>query len=286
MPFGQFGGFFLDSCVLLPHSLQSMTESCSAFLKENAERCALCSTVKAESLNLIERSHSIIVSDFRSQLKPFLEEHGIEKVTNRNGRIFARFFRERKRDLRANLPKRSNVPREILGTIENYVASSLHSLKDGFKMPVDNFLASMMTELASIRHDLQAPFKSMKPLEIAPNDSIVSLIIIGTLLKNPPRALIRNDAVHLASAVEHQFRENKWIIFVTNDENHILSRETMIFEACALHCSKPEWALDTHRDVTKLKSPIEYFRELPNYSSKHKKLIETIEKAIDVRILG
>ncbi|MCK4434477.1 hypothetical protein KAU92_03215 [Candidatus Bathyarchaeota archaeon] len=286
MPFGQFAGFFIDSCVLLPHSLQSMTQSCSAFLKENGQRCVLCSTVKAESLDLIERSHSLVVSDLRSGLKPFLKKHGIEQLTNRDGMIFARFFRERKRNLRINFPQRTNVSREVLGTIENYVASRLHSLKDGFKMPVDNFLAVMMTELASIKHNLQAPFKSMKTLEIAPDDSIVSLIIIGTLLTKPTRVLNPNDAKHLASAVEHQFRENKWVIFVTNDEKDILCREARIFEACALRCSKPDWALDHYRSITRLKSPIEYFRDLPNFSSKHKKLAETIEKVMGTKILG
>lgn len=262
-----------------------MTKSCSAFLKENAQDCILCSTVKDEALHLIERSHSLVISDLRSQLKPFLEKHGIEQVTNRDGRIFARFFRERKRDLRINFPVRTNVRYEILGAIENYVASRLHSLKDGFKMPVDNFLASMMTELASIKHSLQAPFKSMKTLEIAPNDSIVSLVIVGTLLKNPTRALNPNDAKHLASAVEYQFRENKWVIFVTNDEKDILSREVSISETCALQCSKPDWALDHYRYVTRMKSPIEYFHELPNYSRKQKNLVETVEKAIGIRIL-
>lgn len=263
-----------------------MTKSCSTFLKENAQRCVLCSTVKAESLDLIERSHSLVVSNLRSGLKPFLKKHGIEQLTNRDGVIFARFFRERKRDLRIKFPVRTNVPREILGAIESYVASKLHSLKDGFKMPVENFLATMMIELASIKHNLQAPFKSMKLLEIVPDDSIVSLIIAGTLLTKPRRALNLNDAKHLASAVEHQFRENKWAIFITNDENDILCREARIFEACALHCSKPDWAFDHYCSITRLKSPIEYFRDLPNLSSKHKKLAETIEKAMGIKILG
>jgi hypothetical protein len=280
LSFGQFGGFFVDSCVLLPHSLESMTKTCSAFLKENEERCILCSTVKDEALNLIERSYSIIISDFRSKLKPFLEEQGIKQITNRNGRIISRFFSERKKSLRVKAPHRTNVRNEIIGTIENYVASRLHSLKDGSKMSLDNFLAAMMTELVTIKYNLQAPFKCMKTVDIIADDSIVSLIILGTLLMN------RLDAEHLASVLQYQFQQNKWVIFVTYDEKDILSKENSIYEIFALQCSKPEWALDHYRYLTRLKSPIEHFRELPNYSVKQKEFGKTIEKVMGIRILG
>lgn len=134
MSFGQFGGFFVDSCVLLPHPLESMTKACSAFLKENEERCILCSTVKDEALNLIERSYSTIVHNFRSKLKPFLEKQGIIELTNRDGRIMSQFFQGQKRNLQVRVPRRTNVRNEIMGAIENYVAQRLHSLKDGSKM--------------------------------------------------------------------------------------------------------------------------------------------------------
>jgi len=138
----------------------------------------------------------------------------------------------------------------------------------------------MMTELATIKHKLQAPFKCMKAVDIKPDVPIVSLIIIKTPLVNP------NDAEHLASAVKYQFQKNMWVIFVTNDEKDILSKETSIHDIFALQCSKPEWALDHYRYLTRLKSPIEHFRELSNYSDKQKEFGETIEKAMGIRILG
>jgi hypothetical protein len=236
--------------------------------------------VKEEALNLIERAHSMIVLDFRSELKPFLEKQGVKQLTNRDGMVMSLFFSERKRSLRTQVRQESDVQNEIIGTIENYVASRLHSLKDGLKIPVDNFLAGMMTELATIKHDLQAPFKSMKTIDITPDDSIVSLVVIGVIMSNA------DDARHLASIIQHQFQQNKWIIFVTNDEKDILSKQNGLSEIFALHCSKPEWALDHYRHVTRLKSPVEYFRQLPNYSHKQKEFGETIEKIIGTRILG
>jgi hypothetical protein len=72
------------------------------------------SSVMKEAFDLIERCHTIIVSDFRSNLKPFLEKHGKSELSNRDGRIVAQFFSERKDSLRMMQPERSNVRNEIL----------------------------------------------------------------------------------------------------------------------------------------------------------------------------
>lgn len=177
-------------------------------------------------------------------------------------------------------PTRTNVRNEIVGAIENYVAQRLHSMKDGLKISIDNFIASLMTELTVIEHTLKAPFKYMKTLEIKPDDSIVTLIVLGTLILN------RKDAEHLASVVKYQFMQNKWVIFVTIDEQDILSKEDLLQEIFGLQCSKPEWALDHFRYITKLKSPIEHFREMPTYSDRQKEFGKKIEKIVGKRILS
>lgn len=280
LSFGQFGGFFLDSCVLLPHSLKSRTKSCSDFLRENAGRCLLCSTVRDEALALIERSYSLVVTDFRSELKPFLENQGIKQLTNRDGRTVSRFFSDQKKSLRATAPTRSNVRNEIIGAIENYVAQRLHSMKVGLKISVDNFIASLMTELTVIEHKLKAPFKYWKTVEIKPDDSIVSQIAIRTLIMNS------KDVEHLASVVKYQFTENMWVIFVTIDEKHILSKDDILQGIFRLQCSKPEWALDHFRFITKLKAPVEHYREMPSYSNTQKEFGQKIEKVIGKKILS
>jgi len=280
MPFGQVQGFFVDSCVLLPHQSESIRKSCIDFLKEAASRCSICSSVKNEAFEVIDRAYGIIVSDFRANLKPFLEKNGIKELTNRHGKTLASFFSERKRSFKITFPQRSNVRSEIIGAIENYVASQLHSLKDGVKIATDDFIASMMTQLAIVEHDLKAPFMGLRLVEIKPNVQITSLIVLKALIANP------RDVEHLGSALEFQYKENKWVIFVTTDDAEILSKERDMFEVFGLQCSKPEWALDYYRDMTRMKSPIEHFHETPNYTERQKEFGKTIEKAMGIKILS
>lgn len=277
MSFGQVEGFCVDACVLLPHPIKSISQSCLDFLKENADRCFLLSTVKKEAIELIDASYTIIASDLQSNLKPFLESEGITELNNKQGKIMAQFFMERRKELKKN--KKSNVSREMIAAIEYYVANQLHSLKSGESVPIDDFLASLITELSIKKHELKAPFKSIREEIITPHDSIISQIVIGTFIKNP------KDVRHLASALIYQFQENKWIIFVTTDESDILSKQKELFDIFALQCSSPEWASDYFREMTKLKAPIQFFQEIQNYSDIQREFATTIEKLLGVKLL-
>jgi hypothetical protein len=271
-------GFFLDACVLLPHPLEAMSKACTNFLKEAASLCFLSSSVRKEAFDLIEQSHDIIIVNLHDKLKPFFEANKIEKLTNKDGKIIADFFSEQKSEIKRQSHKRSNIPNEILGAVENFVATSLHSLEDGEKLSITDFLAALTTELAIIKHSLEAPFKGIKLVDITPNDSIRSAIIISIILTN------LKDADHLSSALEHQFRQNKWIIFVTTDDTHILSKEPSLREIF-LQCSKPEWAFDYYRDITKRKSPMQHVREMKTYTNRQKQIINAMEKAIGFKII-
>jgi mRNA-degrading endonuclease YafQ of YafQ-DinJ toxin-antitoxin module len=167
----------------------------------------------------------------------------------------------------------------MIGTVENYVASRLHALRSGERISVDNFLATLITELTVKKHDLQAPFKGIKAVEITPDASLISQIVLRTLILN------QEDAKHLASALTYQLQMNKWILFVTTDETEILSREQELFEIFALQCSSPEWASDYYSDMTKLKAPIEYFREIRNYSNGQREFAETVERIMGIKIM-
>lgn len=278
LSFGQVEGFFVDACVLLPHSIDSVKRSCLDFLRENASRCLLSSSVKSEAICLIEKSHSLILSELHSNLKPFLEKHEIRQLSNRHGRVVAQFFMERRRVWKKGF--KSSIPREIVGVIENYCASRLHSLENGEKIDVDNFIALLITELTLKKRVLQGPFKGIRAIEVNPDASIASLIVLRTLLVN------EMDAQHLASAVTFQLQNDKWVIFVTTDDTEILSREDKLFQIFALQCSSPEWASDYYVEMTKMKAPIEYFREIPKHSDEQKEFAGKIEKAIGIKIIG
>jgi hypothetical protein len=276
LSFSQVEGFFVDTCVLLPHASETVTQSCLSFLKENAARCILSSSVKKEALELIERSYTFIVSSIHSELKPFLEKQGIKELSNKHGKFMAQFFMERRKELKKEF--KSNVPREMIGALENYVAARLHSLRSGQKISVDDFLAALTTELGISKHHLKAPFMGIKDVEIVPDDSIVSQIVLGTFILN------QNDARHLASALIYQFKQNKWVIFVTTDETEILSKTQELFNIFALQCSSPEWASDYYDEMTRLNAPIEYFRSLHNYLDIQKEFANNIERITGKKI--
>jgi hypothetical protein len=274
LSFGQFAGFFLDTCILLPHPLESMIKACSDFIKQAGSNCVISSSVKTEALDLIQRSHNVIVSFIHNPLQTHLESKGIHEVCNRDGKIFADFFAERKAELKKLPYARSNIQSEILGAIENYVATQLHSLKDGEKMPINIFLPAIASELGMIKHDMEAPFKGgIRCEEISANDSIVSAVVIGAILTN------EKDALHLASALQYQFQSNKWALFVTADQQDILSKEAELKEMF-LQCSRPEWALDYQRELSKQKAPIQYVQDIKVLTPKQKRLLDAVSEKI------
>lgn len=87
------------------------------------------------------------------------------------------------------------------------------------------------------------------------------------------------DALHLASALQYQFRRNKWVIFVTTDQKDILNKETELKEIF-LQCSRPEWALDYQRDTTKNKAPLEHVQDIKSYTTKQNRILDAMKKAV------
>lgn len=260
--------------------MESSSKARNRFLNESKEKCHISSSVKEESLSLIDRSYSIIISDIRSHMKPFLVKEGRKKLTNRDGKLFAKFFSERKRHLKHISKTRSNVRYEILSEIESYVASRIHSLKSSQKIGVDDFLANLIAEMSRIKFELETPFKTIDCILINSNDSIVCCVV------SMARVLNEHDAEHLASAITYQFEQNKWVIFVTNDDVDILSKEKVLFDCFILHCAKPDWAYDYYREISRLKPPINFYLEFTEYSKEQKTFGASIEKVLKKKILA
>jgi hypothetical protein len=82
---------------------------------------------------------------------------------------------------------------------------------------------------------------------------------------------------HLASAITFQFHQNKWVVFVTTDQNEILARQNELSEMF-LKCSSPNWAEDYYIDLTKNKAPKTWVQELTNPSSKQIQIISVFKK--------
>jgi hypothetical protein len=207
----EVAGFFVDSCVLLPQSLDSAQEACSTFLSAQ-KRCFISPSVKQEATELTKEASSIIRTSIRFYLKPALERNGIKEITNKSGIAVASVFSEEKCRLNREIPTRTGIRSELIGIVENFLANQIHSLKDGKSSSVDNFLAKALTEMEVTRYKIEKPFKTAELIAIQPNKDLINLKPLVELVHNV------KDTPHLAAAIQQQFVFNKWVIFVTNDE--------------------------------------------------------------------
>jgi hypothetical protein len=278
LAFGQVAGFFLDSCILLPHSLESTDEACLNFLKMG-KKCFVSQSVRDEVFELSTECFSVICTTLRYYLKPALEKSEIIQITNRDGKTVAKVFSEQKKRIIKEYPTKSNVRGELVGVIENYIANQIHSLKDGVSLSIDSLLADGLTELQKAKYNIEKPFKAIETIPIQPNTELTSLPSLNKLVGNP------KDVIHLASAILYQFYLNQWVIFVTNDEKEILDNEAEIWENFALQCSKPSWAVDNYNAITKLKPPVEFYRSKLIPTQQQKEFAAIIEKVIGIRII-
>lgn len=279
MSFGQFGYFFIDSSILLPQAVDAIKKSCDDFLSKNYSDCLISSSVKDEGLDLVKRSYSVVLDEIKDNLKPFLDQQGITEITNKRGRLFADFFSQRRRIIKRIHKTGSNVPNQLLGTIENYVASRLHSLKDGQKIDSDIFLAALLRELSIEKYNLKKHFVKLCCVNITPDDPLTCFVISRGKVGN------RNDAEHLVSSIMHQFSKNKWMIFITNDDDHILSNKPELLDIFALQCCKPDWADDYVQFISHRKAPINHYQELKTYSDTQKRFGDHIKKIFDLEII-
>ena len=235
MTIGTVAGFFLDSCVLLPQSLDATFEACSSFLSGD-KQCFVSQSIREEGLELSRECYSVICTTLRFYLRPALERAGVKEITNKDGKTFANVFSEQKKRIIKEFPTKSNVRGELLGVIENHIAKKIHLLKDGVSLPIDTLLGSALAEMEEAKYEIEKPFKTVETKLIFPDDALTSLSSLRSLVG-------KKDVLHLASAITYQFQFNQWVIFVTNDEKEIVINEKEIWENFALQCVKPSWAL-------------------------------------------
>ena len=159
----------------------------------------------------------------------------------------------------------------MISAIENYVANQLHSIEDGKRYGIDIFLGAISAELSIKRNDIEKPFRGIRSEEIDPIDAVKSLLIEGSGLKN------LHDTEHLSSAFQYQFLENMWTVFVTIDEKDILDKIPE-FNELFLLCSRPEWAIDFSKTLTRNKDPMQHIKEVKAPTSRQKKAIAVVDE--------
>ena len=268
----------MDSCVLLPQSLQSTQEACTNFLNYR-KRCFISPSVKQEAFELTKEASSIIRTSIRYYLKPALVRIGIKEITNKSGIVVASAFSEEKGRLNKEAPTRTSVRSELIGIVENFLAHKIHSMKDGESAAVDDLLAKSLTEMEIARYKIEKPFKAAELIAIQPDKGLINLKPLVELVHNV------KDTPHLAAAIQQQFIFNPWVIFVTNDEKEIILNQKQIWERFALQCTKPCWALDYYNEISKLKNPLEFYRDKWILNEDQKEFGKVFEKLTSIRIL-
>lgn len=268
--------FFLDACILLPQKNRRYAESCARFLKDSGGFCHVSSSVKRTILDLLKDAYQWIVKDIQRSLFPYMKQINANKVTCRDGLIFEQFFDERRRQLR--FEGSPYVYYEIVGRIEHWTTSMVHEIPKGSSIKLENFVAYVTTELSLIYEALNSPIEALEEEQIAPNPELRTQVLAQGVKK-------MEDIIHLASAIKHQFANNVWVIFVTFDDDHILSHKKNLMKVCALHCSKPAYASDHLTSLSRMKKPIQYYLNISNYTPQQKNFAKAVEKSLQTKII-
>lgn len=219
----------------------------------------------------------MIVKDVQSSLFPYMKRMNIEKVTSRDGLTFEQFFDEWRRQLK--LQRSSHIYYEIVGQIEHWTASKVHEIPKGSSVKPEDFAAAIITELSVIYEALKSPIDAIEEEEVAPSRELKAQVASQGVTK-------MEDVIHLASAVEYQFANNVWIVFVTFDEKDTLSHKKNLREVCALHCSKPAYAQDHRITLSRMKKPVQYYLNIQNYTPQQVNFAKAIEQSLQIKIMS
>ena len=275
MPIKKPARFFLDVCILLPQRLNISAKSCEDFLKKTGKSCCISSSVCSRVSKMLDYAYDWVAREIQENFYPYLKKHEIDKLTARDARVFESFFNERRRRLAKF--RSPAMYFEILGRIELWAVPRIHSIKLGKKIKAEIFLTALLSELSEVYESLKAPLDAIEVKDITPIEEIRSHVALQGIHKF-------EDINHLASAVQFQFTNNEWVIFVTYDEKHILSQQRRLLEVCALHCCKPHYASDYARELSRQDTPIQYYASITPKSSKQTSFAKTIETSLGVPI--
>lgn len=271
----KFNCFFLDACILLPQKNRRFAESCADFLKQAGSKCYASSSVKETILDLLDYAYDWITKEIQSTLCIYMEKENIRKVTCRDGLAFERFFSEIRRQMR--MQASSYIFFEIIGQIEHWAVSQLLTIPKGSSVKFEDFLAGITLGLSTIYEQLKSSIEVVEGKEIIAKPEIKSEVVLRGVKK-------MEDIIHLASAIDYQFSNNVWVVFVTFDEDHILRCQKPLFEICALRCSKPMYASEHLKNFSRMDKPFRYYCRIEDKTREQLAFAEAIEKSLNIKI--
>lgn len=228
----------------------------------------ISSSVNSKIIEMIDGGYDWIVQEIQNRMQPHFTKRKITKLTNRDCRIFEKFYK-----LRRNMLGSRQSPSmyfEILGQIEVWTGAFIHSIQLGKKIDTTIFLTELIAQVSTVCESLKAPLLQMDIVEINYEAKIEPFVFNQGVTKD-------EDVKHLSSAIHYQYLENTWAIFVTFDEKHILSHQDRLNLICGINCCKPIYAEDYLRDLSRLEPPLQYYNKIETKN----KLQKSFEKIIN-----
>lgn len=268
--------YFLDACILLPQKNKRYAESCEDFLKQTKSNCYVSSSVKNTILSLLKDAYDRITKEIQANLFSYMMKSKLAKVTSRDGLAFEGFFHEMREDMRKE--GATYVYYEMIGQIESWIVSQLRLITLGRSISCEDFLAGITLRFSEIYEMLKSSIDIVESKEISPHPLIQSEVTLRKVKKI-------EDIVNLACAIDYEFRNNVWVVFVTFDEDDILSNKEALFDVCALCCSKPMYAQDHFAKFSRMGRPISYYSSIKNHSHDQISFAANVEKSIGKKII-
>ena len=261
---------------MLPQKNRRFAGACTRFLKDYQKLCLVSSSVKEKAIDLLRTAYKRISEEMQEKFIPYLEQKNIEKITSRDCLIFEDFFYALRKKMKNE--GKNEIHYELIGQIEYWVADSVHKIKRGSSLDAIDFMANILTELSIKFDNLKTPIEVIEPVEISESPDLNTQIVLAGVQD-------MEDIIHLAAAINFQYTNDTWVIFVTFDEIHILSNRPLLKEICALHTSKPAYAVDYLVELSRLSKPVKFYKEISNHSVQQKEFAKAVETALQINII-
>ena len=259
--------------IILPQPWVDRIESADKFLKDAGNKCYLSSSVVKECNEILNDIYNWLVKDIRDNFKKFLNENGIQEIKRNSALTFERFFEQRKRQLAEKPDYYFLIQEEIEHWIIQYI-KSIGAGKAVSSIAFANFLNAKITE---IYEAISSKVEALDEIKIEPQPSVKAFLLQHGLKHE-------EDMNHLASAIQYQFVNNCWVVFVSFEGKSVLNFRDYLFRNSLFNLAKPDYAIDK---LTSLlsdsnKPPVDSYRSIVKLTDHQERFVKAIKESVNV----
>jgi hypothetical protein len=269
------GCFFLDSMIVLPQPMSDRVESSEKFLKEASEKCYLSSSVVEECNEVLNNIFNWLTKDIRDNFKKFLNEKNIKELKRNDTLKFESFFEERRRELSGKQAYYLQIQGEIEHWIIEYI-KSIQQFKSVDSVAFTNYLTAKITE---IYEAIKSKIEAFDEITIKPQPPLRTFLLRHGITHN-------EDQDHLSSAIQYQYENNCWVVFVSYEGRSILNFRDYLLRNALFNLSKPDYAIDKLATLIAPGGlrPLELYGKIANRSDHQKRFVTAMKESIDVAL--